>query len=227
MKKRISWMLVSLVIITFSSFIYFNYEDIFSNPKITGDVVSSRLVIVTENQSICDAKLEEGWNLVSFPCLSDDVDADFILGSLDYGSYRYYDPNDASDPWKSYNPNVPSWVRHDVSKVSKTKGYWINMNAAENMSFNSTLSIPTLIDLVPGWNMIGYPSRNMSFVNVTLNSLIPNFDYVYMYNASAFDKWKEWTWNSSLPSNQDLVYMHRNYGYWIYMLNSDTLTIIE
>ena len=80
------------------------------------------------------------------------------------------------------------------------------------------------MDIKTGWNLIGYPSFTMKKVNDTFNDIIPNFDYVYLYNASEPD-WKMWTWNNSLSSDQDLNYTVPNYGYWVYITADDTLVI--
>ena len=64
----------------------------------------------------------------------------------------------------------------------------------------------------------------MIFVGINLaksNSL-----YFYLYNASdPTDKYKQYTWNGSLPSPQDLNSTVPYYGYWVYMYSPNTWVI--
>ncbi len=230
MSKKLSITLSILTVLIIASFIYLNFDEIIKAPSIIGHpLMSTRLVIVTANESICNTTFEQGWNLVSFPCLKNDMDIDLFLSNITVGyqSVRYYTPSTPNDPWKSYNPNVPSWVVNDLQDFSRRDGYWINFYNYTGFYINNTLATPTLIDLLPGWNLIGYPSRIVRKVNDTFYQIIPSFAYVHLYNASEpSDYWKEWTWNTTLyPSNQDLNYTVLYYGYWIYMNNSDTLII--
>ncbi len=230
MTKKTAKILSVLTIIIMLCYVFMNFSEIFGTPVFTGwPIISTRLVITSKSATFCNMTLEPGWNLVSFPCLSDPLDIDFMMSPLNnsYDSLRFYNPADSDDPWKSYNPDLPSWVRHDLGEISRARGYWIYVEGnATEYYLNGNLSTPTLIDLEDGWNLIGYPSRSIRKVNDTFGSLVPNFHYVHLYNASETDKWKEWTWNTTLyPSNQDLNYTLLYHGYWIYMSTTDTLVI--
>jgi hypothetical protein len=230
MTKRQAIALSILTVLIMFSYVYLNFNEITGKPSITGyGLISTRLVIISENETFCNMTFEQGWNLVSFPCISDDVSIDIFLADLNnrYQSIRYYTPADASDPWKTYNPNLPSWVVHDLTDLSRKEGYWIYLDTVTDFYINNTLATPSLMNLIPGWNLVGYPSRTVRKINDTFGQIIPNFHYVYLYNASdTGDQWKQWTWNTTLyPSNQDLNYTVSYYGYWIYMSNPDTLII--
>lgn len=231
MSQKTHFILSGIVLLILLSYFAANFTFLpeYAADFFTGhQVMSTRLVIVAENQTVCDFNTEQGWNLVSFPCIVDDADIAVFLpySNYSYGSVRQYLASDPGDPWKSYNPNLPSWVVQDLGSFSRAGGYWIYFDNTTHVYINSTLGTPTLINLLPGWNMIGYPSTSDRKINDTFSQIVPNFDYVYMYNASdTQDNWKEYTWNSSLPSGQDLNYSSRYYGYWVYMLASDTLVI--
>jgi len=228
MSKRLAFTLSVLTIFIMASFIYFNFDEL-KKSGITGyQVMSTRLVIISENATTCDTTFEAGWNLISFPCVSGDTNIELFLASLNnsYQSIRYYTPLDIDDPWKSYNPSLPSWAIQDLSLISRRDGYWMYFENQTYVYINNSLATPTLTSLTPGWNLIGYPSRTIRTVNETFYQLIPNYDYVHMYNASdQVDKWKEYTWNTSLPSAQDLNYTLYYYGYWIYVISPDTLLL--
>jgi hypothetical protein len=201
----------------------------FLDSGITGhQVMSTRLVIIAKEESFCNITLQPGWNLVSFPCLSENLGLNDFFGvyNKSYDNLRTYVASDAQDPWKSYNPTLPPWTVQDLTSVSREGGYWIYLENKTNYYINSTLIIPSIISLQPGWNLIGYPSKTERPINDTFDQMIPNYDYVYLYNASDdLDKWKEHTWNNSLVSNQDLNYSVLYYGYWVYMLEPDELIV--
>ena len=228
MTKKQAIVMSILTIIMISSFIALNIEDILNDPVITGmATTNTRLVIITLGGAECNITLENGWNLVSFPCLSDPIDIDLLFKSnSSYGHVMAYSPITPNDPWKSYNPSLPSWVIQDLDQIERNYGYWVLTSATTEFYLNNTLATPTLTDLEKGWNLVGYPSRDVQNTSSVFKALEPGYDYVLMYNASdPSDKWKEYTWNSSLPSNQDFNYSVPNYGIWIYMLNTDSLVI--
>jgi hypothetical protein len=187
-------------------------------------ILGTRLVILTTSDTACNITLKEGWNLVSFPCISTQLDRDLFLMNFTLSSIRAYDASDTVDPWKSYNPSLPSYVVQDLDTISKSKGYWMHSYNDTIFYRNGSLTKPTFISLKKGWNLIGMP--NVTTINTydAFVSIIPYFDYVFLYNASD-DDWKEWTWNSSLPSDQDLNVTMNDYGYWIYMLNDSSLPV--
>ncbi|MEM3373995.1 MAG: hypothetical protein QXE31_02120 [Candidatus Woesearchaeota archaeon] len=203
---------------------YFNY----GYKGITGfQILGTRLIILTKVGNFCNLTLEKGWNLISFNCLGDDMSLNLFFGeNKSFETLIAYDPNDLNDPWKSYNPNLPNWTVQDLRFISRREGYWLYVENKTQLEINGSLATPTLIRLVPGWNLIGFPSLNNKAFNETFERLIPNFDYVYMYNASeGLEKWKEYTWNTSLPSKNNFNYTYVNYGYWIFMINSQEFII--
>jgi hypothetical protein len=196
--------------------------------RITGyQVMSTRVVISMPVPNQCNMTFEQGWNLVSFPCIAEDIDINLFTENttLQYVSFRGFDANDGSDPWKSYNPSLPSWAVQD-NMLSRKAGYWVYVESQQHVVINSSLATPSIISFFSGWNLIGYPSKATRLSNDTFSPLEPNFEYVYMYNASdPVDKWKLYKVNSSLPGTITLNYTVPNYGYWIYMTAPDSLFI--
>src|SRR4030042_4045304 len=131
---------------------------------ITGyQILSTRLVILVENPNECNITMESGWNLVSFPCITTDTGLTLFLLNIsnNYDSIKFYDPNSPVDPWKSYSPNLPSWVIQDLSTISRRNGYWIYIENKTKFYLNNSLVTPTLFTLIPGWNLISYPSQTI------------------------------------------------------------------
>jgi len=220
--------LAGFVFLILISYAYLGFSDFWGELSITGQpIVGTRLVIVQVEQAACNFTLVENWNLISFPCLGVNPTAiDLTLSNISgkYESIKTYLPADTSDPWKSYNPSLPAWVIQDLTSISKSRGYWLDMSDNSSYYLNSSLATPTLFEPDPGWNLLGYPSKNITEVNLTCLELIPNYTYVYMYNATEND-WKEFTWNASLPSNQDLTHTVPNFGYWIYVTTKEIFSI--
>jgi len=197
--------------------------------SITGRQVATRLIITQTVGTHCNFTMKSGWNHVSFPCITLDLafNDTFKNASNDFVYIKRYDASDPNDPWKSYNPNLPNWTKQDLSAVSRSYGYVVYYENDTQFYLENELGIPTLYNLPKGWNFLGYPRLNDTDINDTFGTLIPNFEYILINNASDIvDPWKEWTWNTSkYPSNQDLLKAMRYFGYWIYMNNSDNLMI--
>lgn len=226
--KKLHYAMVAFVMLLVLSYAIMNFSELMKFPSITGNALMSTRLVITQKISVdCNMSLEQGWNLVSFPCISNAVGPQTFLENLsEYRDLRYYNVRDSNDPWKSYNPDLPSWVVQDLSSISRAYGYWIYLDSDTRLMISNELATPTVTDVYEGWNLLGYPNRTSKPINDTFGNMIPNFDYVHMYNASdSIDQWKQWTWNSSLASDQDFNYTNPNYGYWIYMINDDTFRI--
>lgn len=202
-------------------------------PKgITGfQIVGTRLIITSTVQSFCNLSLSQGWNLISFSCLGDDTNIKLFFNNATFINDSFkaifsYDVNDVNDPWKSYNPYLPNWTIQDLSYISRRRGYWIYFENQSNLIINGSLKTPTLIYLKKGWNLLGYPSLTNKPINETYDRLKPDYDYIYMYNSSN-NEWKQYTWNTSKPSLQNLNYTIINFGYWIYILNDSSIIILD
>ena len=195
---------------------------------LTGKAASSVYVGSFFNKT-CEIDLVSGWNLISIYCEADNMSIANVLSSLgnNYVSIHTYDRYDPSDKWKAYKPGLPSWVIQDLDTISVNQGYWINMANNDTLVFNGKLKYPRIIFLFQGWNLAGYPSNKTNLVNESFIDVITNLDSVHMYNASdESDHWKVYSPNFE-PSQNDLVNMTPNYGYWVRMNANDTWMVDE
>ncbi|MEM2130938.1 MAG: hypothetical protein QXM96_00070 [Candidatus Woesearchaeota archaeon] len=228
-KKFFVFIAFIFLLTSFFSFILINYLS-FNNNFITGlPILGTRLVILTYVETNCNISLFQGWNLISFSCLGEDTNLKEFFGNNSFYNKSYstilsYDSFDIYDPWKSYSPNLPNWTIQDLSSVSRKNGYWLYVENNSRIIINNSLVVPSIINLKKGWNLIGYPSKVNRKVNDTFDQIKPYYDYVFLYNASE-SEWKQYTWNSSKPSLQNLNYTIYDFGYWIYVLNETTLII--
>jgi hypothetical protein len=91
--------------------------------KVTGHAPTSTQIALVNDAG--------GWNLVGYPSAASGalpavlqdhgVGADFTL------MYAYH-AEDASDPWKLYDPTSPDWV-NDLSEMTPGWGYWVFVKA--------------------------------------------------------------------------------------------------
>lgn len=225
MNKKLKIILFAFFLLSFTSLIFIKMSGYDISSLVGWQMVSTYLVVTESIGAYCNITLIPGWNLVSFPCINSDLQFNDAFKNMSgpYETIRFYYPNDGLDPWKSYNPDLPNWVVQDLSTISRKYGYWIYVANTTNFYLENLLGTPTIIDLPVGWSLLGYPKTYNSDINDTFGQLIPNFEYVYTYNASdSGDPWKEWTWNTSkYTSTQDLNETKRYSGYWIYINNTD------
>ena len=179
----------------------------------------------TQNQSYT-VSLKAGPNLVSFPVISGEILVTQLL-SLISGEYEVvygYEGCDGVDPWKMYDPALPSYV-NDLQYVDATMGIWIEMIQDTELSvggsFPSTLSTPLCV----GWNLISYAGSQAKPVIEALSSISGKYEKVYCYKADdRTDPWK--MYDTSVPSYvNDLTTMEPGLGYWIYIKENCTLVV--
>ncbi len=158
--------------------------------------------------------LKQGWNLISLPSIQKDQTLINVLGSIDgmYDAVQWYDITDPVDPWKHYRPGKP--YGNDLSQINETMGFWIHITQPGDTFFICYGVKPTSnqnITILPGWNLVGYPSlknydRTLGLNNLTFNTHVNS---IWTYNATT-QKWKELG-----PSD----YFERGRGYWVHALN--------
>jgi hypothetical protein len=148
------------------------FDDTNTN-SITGNyLVNTKVEVLPVLLKNCSFHLYPGWNMVSFYCLGMFADRDSVLTSVSdsYDSIFMYDAFDTIDPWKSYNPSLPSWTVQQLSNIDRVSGYWIYMYDNADFYYGGKYS-DSLIILNKGWNFVGYPNTNPTNVNVSLSSV--------------------------------------------------------
>ena len=191
--------------------------------SITGAVVSKVFVRGAQSNVSCTAPLSQGWNLMSIPCLSSNASPLYVLYSLgdNLSSVHQYDADDPSDHWKVYNPSGPAWVVQDITAMSEKKGYWIYVLNASTLSANGTLTNPNQINLMKGWNLIGYPASSQKTAAEAFSSIDGGYTMVWSYNGST----GEFSYYTVSEGNGTLTTIKPNLGYWLNTTDNDLLFI--
>lgn len=210
--------IIAILIITALLLIVVPVEQLRGKPPILGAVLAKVFVKPLATNQTCNITMESGWNLISIACQPDNTSLLSMLQPLsgNYTSIHSYESNQ-SDKWKTYNPNLPSWVEHDLSEISNQKGYWINLIATSTINISGVLENPVQIPLMKGWNLVGYPSDNAKTPVNALTTIGSSYSIIWAYNATS-DTYLYY--NPNLGSGT-LDYMINSWGYWINMTQND------
>lgn len=141
--------------------------------------------------------LRQGWNLISIPLIQEELNLTRILGSIKglYDAVQWYNITGTGDFWKHLK--IGKSYGNDLFKITEKMGFWIHIIQAGKTIFRydgiQSTSNQT-IQLHPGWNMVGYPSRTNHNRNAGLNNLTfdKEVDSIWTFNATT-QKWKELT----------------------------------
>jgi subtilisin family serine protease len=110
--------------------------------------------------------------------------------------------------WNVYDPNNPDFS--DLSQLNAGKGYWLHLSEPLDISCSGTEPSKS-IDLLKGWNLVGYNSDTAQPVDIALGSI--KDQYIISVWAYMGGVWKVYD-----PLNlgfSDLTIMEPGYGYWI------------
>jgi Fibronectin type III domain len=170
--------------------------------------------------------LKAGPNLLSFPNLPGEVPLTSLLSSISgqYDSVSAYEGCDQADPWKIYDPAVPSYV-NDLQSINPTMGVWIEMTQDSELNVSGSYPLTLSISLCTGWNLISYAGNQVKPISDALSSIAGKYLKVYTYKASdPTDPWK--IFDSSVPPFvNDLTTLEPGAGYWINVNQNCTFVI--
>ncbi len=149
--------------------------------------------------------LKEGWNLISFPVSPPVTNIETILAPISglYSSVWSYQ----NGKWKMYDPEKA--VYSDLTTMDAGWGYWINMNISATLTLSGSTPL-NLINLVSGWNLIGYNYQVSLDIAQVLTMLDNKYISVWGYIEG---KWK--SYNPEMTEFSDLTTLEPCYGYWV------------
>ncbi len=133
--------------------------DLSSNEEMNTVSVQEPVAIVPEYL----IPVQAGWNFISMKLMPGDTSIPNVLTDLDGDTtwicLQYYDGSNVTDHWKAYDPAIP--VISDLSNLDETMGVWILVDVVGDgfIKVEGDEPISTDIELVAGWNMVGFPSQ--------------------------------------------------------------------
>ncbi len=151
-------------------------------------------------------KLEQGWNLINFPLDLFVQKADKVFGQLDDRLLAAWGFTQAQ--WSLYAPNIPS----ASFPLESAKGYWVEMAAPAKLVVYGRASGTRQINLVAGWNLVGFPDKVPRMVSEVWSSLQGQCQTIRGYDSIL--GWQDYMPDLGL---QSLKIMEPGKGYWFYM----------
>jgi parallel beta-helix repeat protein len=155
--------------------------------------------------------LKPGWNLISIPLIQTNQNLIKVLEMIDgyYDAVQWYNITDINDPWMHYKVGKP--FGNDLSRINESMGFWIHITQPGDTIFIYNGTQPTInqtISLIPGWNLVGYPSLTIYNRTDGLNNIDfgNDVDAIWTYNATT-QKWKEITASDNFEVGR---------GYWMH-----------
>jgi len=159
-------------------------------------------------------ELVAGWNLISLSVIPDNQSIRSVLENVDYQSLWMWNTskNAGVGGWETYTTSFGG--TGTFSNMEPGRGYWINVNTAGNFTVTGSPGGSINTNVVTGWNLIGYTSREIkSIVNI-----VQPVDYqsLWMWNASKNAGAGGWeTYTTSFGGTGTFSNMEPGRGYWI------------
>lgn len=162
MRSKIAIAFTILLIAAFAAAV-FNRIDY---GEITGNDVRTGVNILNISFSGCDYNFTQGWNYVSFHCISNSAAREDVMQNVPAQVIYTYNAFDGTDPWKSYNPSLPNWTVQQVKYMSRMSGYIIYVSNDTHYNYTG-YKRPSSIQLRAGWNFVGFPRDEPMPINET------------------------------------------------------------
>ncbi|MCK4444520.1 MAG: right-handed parallel beta-helix repeat-containing protein, partial [Thermoplasmata archaeon] len=149
-------------------------------------------------------QLSEGPNLVSVPLLQKDASIAAVLHTVKWNDAWTYDSN--AETWKSHTKSKP--YGGDFGAIDHEIGLWVNVTQDSNLTVAGLVPWSTDIQLMSGWNLVGFPSFNTTCTVADLKAetgatQVEGFDF----SSSPY----------FLKALQDTDVLLAGRGYWIYV----------
>jgi hypothetical protein len=132
------------------------------------------------------------WVFVSFPIaisgniqdvLNDALNGD---GLTTWDIAKWYNPQDAADPWKTYRVGG---MFNDLATLNNAMGVWLHLtaNAGDQILTTGMIgdysTVAVNVNLWAGWNLVGYPSATAQLASATLPVLYADMISVYIASS--------------------------------------------
>jgi len=163
------------------------------------------------------------WAFVSYPIdISGNIedilnDATLGDGQTTWDVAKWYNIQDAADPWKTYRFGSSL---NDLATIDNTRGVWLHLTANGGDQILTTgltgdySAGAVAINLYAGWNMISYPSQTSRLAS---NTLPGQADLVAYYDSGA-----TYMITDALPN---AVTFTEGNGYWVHVTADTTWTV--
>ncbi len=107
-----------------------------------------------------------GVNFVSIPLQQVDESLETVLQTLVYDRAWHYDP--VGKEWRYYARDRP--YKTDIGSMDHGTGLWVNVTVGSALTVAGMVPANTTIQLRSGWNMVGFPSFNLTYTVADLKA---------------------------------------------------------
>ncbi len=169
--------------------------------------------------------LAVGWNLVSLPVIPENKAITEVLSSI-AGKYTLVKAYDAEHgTWRIYDPAMPPEA-NTLLTLDEATAFWIKMSEAATLQLPGLLPIYTEQPLFAGWNLVSYPASEPRAVASALSSISGKYTQVLRYEPGESTVWKRY--NTGIPPwANSLTQITPGWGYWVYVTEDCTLSILN
>lgn len=150
--------------------------------------------------------LVEGTNLISIPLIQWNESIERVLQTVKFDKAWTYDAY--RNKWISYMTFKP--YKGELQTIDHKMGVWVNVTEQSNLTVAGIVPLATSISLLPGWNLVGYPSF---YPDYTVGDL--KID-TYSTRVEGFDPSLPPYFLKLLPETQ---FLETGYGYWVFSVN--------
>ncbi len=160
--------------------------------------------IADDQASKYSKHMATGMVLMSVPVVVSDTSMSTVFQTISYVRIIYYDANAGKrHNWKTFDTRKPYSDKFDVDH---TMAVWVEVTADSYFTVAGMVPHETVINLVVGWNFVGYPSF---FDRTVMETIV-----VHHQTTEAFDP-TDPPWYLQRLSDADL--MTAGEGYWIHV----------
>jgi parallel beta-helix repeat protein len=156
--------------------------------------------------------LSEGVNLISVPLVQSNESLQTVLQTVSYDNVWSYDP--INQEWKSVMKSKPHGGT--LQHLNLTMALWINVTEKSNLTVAGIVPMLTVLQLWPGWNLVGFPSFNSTYAVGNLKAETGTT------RVEAFDQLNPPYFLKSLADGDTL---QTGYGCWIRMGTAVSWTV--
>ena len=169
------------------------------------------------NEITIDAQMVQGWNWISLNILTENMDLNSVLESLDDNAIYIKSQTGFADYYSGFG-----WYG-TLENIDNFSMYKLNMEAEDSIVLTGeAVDVSnTVFSLSSGWNWIGYAPQSILDLNTALLN-IPDGNAIYIKNQTGFsDYYSGFGWYGTLEEMNPLV------GYLLNMSSPTTFIYNE
>jgi hypothetical protein len=182
--------------------------------------VNATWVNQTAKTGTCNIPLTAGWNMISLPLMPDNLSASAVLPTIPNAGGIAYLWNASNGTYNAISGNM---------KLELGKAYMISIASNGTWTPTGTEEHGVRVNLTPGWDMIGVPSRaNVSTTDITITVGVNTYNLVDAaengYIGGVFYAWNAADEKYEATVISDSAVLKPGIGYFANVIQECTIT---